>query len=403
VIAAAALVLLLHQDDDVSKWIRALGSDSLEEREEAGQHLEAIDPGDAARLRRELEKVTDPEVRARLESVIRKLDVRAKLRSVLGAKRSVTLSMRGEPLAAAVEKLGRALGERITLAGLDEKAPVTLDLKAATLWQSLDAIAGSAGARYEYGLDGVSLRAGKPPRLPRENFEMFQLAVVQASRLQAWSGGALDEAGLIGLELRHPRAVRPSAPHFAGALKIASVKDAGGVALDLEYRPAWAGTMMMGRQSEFCFVETFFVPKGTAMPLTLAGAVDAPFVLEDEAVEIPIDGNRAVAAHGFEFRLQDYSNTDAALSFSILAKRQGVDDLGALSEDLTGLLQIQTVVVVAGDAGEIRAGYRGGSSTLWNFRHDTKVAAPKAVRFRWNTKLHRVQFDWKLAGVRLPE
>ena len=53
--------------------------------------------------------------------------------------------------------------------------------------------------------------------------------------------------------------------------------------------------------------------------------------------------------------------------------------------------------------GELEVDQRTDSSRVVVRALIRKVKSPKAIKFRWNTKFHRVKFNWTLKGVKLPK
>jgi hypothetical protein len=390
-------------DADWAKWILELGSDSIVEREEAVRHLESLDPSMAERL--EKTTTSDPEVRDRLVSIVSTLRLRALLSKVLGPTKRATLSVKGQPLRSVAENLGKALSEEIVLEGLDPSRPTTLELSNATMWEALDALADGSDAHFEYGEQKVVLRKGKRLRLPSRTVEQFRIEVVQASRMDVWTPAGHRRSGIVSVALLYQRNLRPSPPQFGGGFRIESARDSKGVGFDVRKWPDWGNSMMGGTQSPFGLKAFVFLPAEAAPELKISGTVDLPFVIEDKVVEVPLGaGNPKTREGAFSFEVQGFGQTDAGVKFSLLVEADtSSGGNGGTREDLTAHLQRDSVAIVDEEGRPTEVGYTGGSTASFHFEAEKKVDRANKIRFRWNTKLHRVRFEWQLDGIRLPE
>lgn len=395
----AGLLLLPAQDEDLSEWVEKLGSESLIERDEATRHLESLDPSAADRL--EKFKPQDAEARARVDAIVKTLRFRATLAGVFGPVKRATLSVKDAPLKSLVERLGKHLEEKIEIEKLDPNLPISLELKDAVMWHALGALADAAGAHYVYDSDGAKLRGGKRPGFPARIVDQFKVEVVQASRTTVWQPERFDGYALVGVALSYQRNMRPMTRTFGGEFEITGVRDAKGNPVGLE-RPG-TGVLMIGSYGLGLSQWKFF-PEDVETPLAIEGRVRLPFAVASEIVEIPLEKiNEKVPRDRFTFEIQEYSNTEAGASITLIVEGNTGEPEGPVRTDYSRFLEMEEVQMVTTQGKELQVLYQGGSTNRFQFESEEKIENPAKLRFRWYTKFHTVEFDWKLEGVTLPE
>jgi hypothetical protein len=140
----AALLILGIPQEDPAEWVRKLGDDLIEVRDQAVEKLLRL--GEAAR-----ESVTkaaasgDPEIRARAEAILKTLDVYRDLRGFLAPPTRITLS--GEmTLEEAARDIERQSGQKISGAPWPQ-GKFKVDLKEVPFWKALDSVCAASGAR----------------------------------------------------------------------------------------------------------------------------------------------------------------------------------------------------------------------------------------------------------------
>jgi hypothetical protein len=119
VLLALALALF-PQQDDLSKWIAQLESESIVEREEATRRLQGLGPEAVERLEKAKEAARDPEVKTRLDAILSNIRKGVELAKVLGPTRRVTIAARGRPLK---EILGELKAPHVSSIATGRRAP----------------------------------------------------------------------------------------------------------------------------------------------------------------------------------------------------------------------------------------------------------------------------------------
>lgn len=143
------LLLLAGQDDPARRLIRALGSDDIEEREEAARKL--VELGEPALpLLKKAGEDTDAEVALRARLVAKKITLRRRVREALHGPRRVT-----ENLVWTMGDTEDFLKRTFGLARLGPKPPADVDVTAesftfkdASLWDVADRFAAAYGIEF---------------------------------------------------------------------------------------------------------------------------------------------------------------------------------------------------------------------------------------------------------------
>lgn len=77
--------------EQIDSWIRALGSSKFKRREEATRELESLGADVEDELGRALKETNDPEIRARLEGLLKRIDPRVSIEKLTPAAKSIAL------------------------------------------------------------------------------------------------------------------------------------------------------------------------------------------------------------------------------------------------------------------------------------------------------------------------
>lgn len=109
-LVALGLMLAIQSQDPVADLVKELGSNEYAARESAQKKLEGMGQGVLPQLKAALEKAEDPEVRTRLEDIIKKLDRPVKAEHVEEARPDPTLEL--ERMAKIVEELQKVLADK---------------------------------------------------------------------------------------------------------------------------------------------------------------------------------------------------------------------------------------------------------------------------------------------------
>ncbi len=181
----ALILAMVPIQDDLSKWVDRLDSDSIEEREEAARRLQAMGTEAVARLEKARDGAGHPELRARIETILSNIRKGAELAKVFGPTRRVTVAARGRPLKEILSDL-KAPRIKIVAGALDEEARVDLQVRNVTWWEALDRAARAAKARYVMSWNDdatytVELKRGPEPENPVFYLEQFRISVAESN------------------------------------------------------------------------------------------------------------------------------------------------------------------------------------------------------------------------------
>lgn len=385
--------------EDASRWIERLGSDSIEERAEASERLERLGPSAIEPIERALAEARDPEVRVRLTQLSRNIRKRAEFARVFGEVRRVTIDSQGLPLADVIRDLGKALGETIGLEGFDGKETVTLQLRNATLWQALDELARAGNLHYDYGYGKILLRKGVLPAFPVLHLGQFRVSVAEVKRMEHRRAGSKEMAAMIVLEVRHQRNMLPSVETREEPLGTFSVKNALGDPV-LRSAPSWGGGLShLGRP--YALQKILFVDDRSFGPFTLEGEVNLPFATEIKEVTLPVLGEaRETREDTFVLGVKSLSQSVSSTRLTLEAR----SDPGQPS-DAMRRLAYRDVFLVDAAGNKHRGGWQsagGGSTWEWEFEFPPGILRPQKVVFRWVREFKLIDIPFRLEGIRLP-
>ncbi len=398
-ILAVVVLALGASQDDVTRAVERLGSDDVTERERAARDLERLGPPALGRLEKARDAAADPEVRGRLEHLVRSIRKREEFGRVFGETRRITLRAATLRAGDAAAELGMALGEKIVLEGKLEDAPVDLALDGATLWEALDRFAAALGAHYAYGHDGVTFRPGRTGRFPAHCSEQFRVAITEIQRLDFRAPGPSGETLLLTLELGYQRNMKPVTSSARERFTIESVSDAAG-APALSDQPRW-GTSMSFQGLPHGLLHSFFARADAKGPLTVSGATAVPFAYETKELRLALEGEGRKVREG-PFTLAVEACTPSAAGLAVSLRAEGEDDVA--------LHRGEGDVHVLDAAGRRhRLIHRGGVGSAAGFTWDfegfeggEKVERPVALLVPWITKLHWVEIPFRFEGVEVP-
>ncbi len=139
----------------VEQLIGQLSDKSYPVRQKASQALAQVGPEALPLFRETIQKTGDPEVRRHLEELVPKLERLSALTPKL-----VTLDLKDKPMREAVKELAKVTGYKIELstpaAANDERERrlVTVQVKRASFWETLDQICAQAGLAVQEGWYG---------------------------------------------------------------------------------------------------------------------------------------------------------------------------------------------------------------------------------------------------------
>lgn len=400
---AACLFILLGAmapQEEESRRIQELGSDSVEVREEAARALIELGPGAIERLQKAASAAPDGEVKGRLSGIVQTLRKRAEFAKVFGPTRRVTLKRVNRPTGEVLRDLGSALGETLDGGALDLARPITLSLRDASLWEAIEALGRETQAVVEFdsGTEGLVLRPRTLPPLPSLCLEQFRLNVAELQRID-YRGPRLRESVILGtIELQHQRNMHPLGYVATPRIQIDRIADSQGKDCQTPW-PEWGGSLGVYGQP-FTFLETFHVKSDAQGPLTITGKGQVSFALDVKEVSVPLGAEASQFREGpILLKVSSLIQTKVASSLSVDAT---TDD----NIDVTGRLIDDEATVIDGDGTKHKTGIRssGGSvgSWSWWFDYPPALKAPLKLVFQWARELKTVEIPFRLEGIPLP-
>ncbi len=161
------LALLLQQDApsrEAAQWVRLLGSEGPEERDQAALRLRALGPAAKPALEGAAQS-GDADVRARARGLLDEIDRAERVKSLHPSGRRITVDLRDVSLGVAVERTLHPLG--MTGANVEPAAKgrvVSLSLRDVSLWEAVDGLEKAGGVRLDPNNGELSDRPDPEPR-----------------------------------------------------------------------------------------------------------------------------------------------------------------------------------------------------------------------------------------------
>lgn len=161
------LLLLALQTDpaqEAAELIRKLGSDVLEERDQATAQLKKLGPAVAPALLEAL-KTGEAEVRERARDILAEFERRARVQAFRPSDRRISVRLDQVPLSDAVTQLLHPFG--MTGAKVTPEAAertVTLKIKEGSFWEVLEQLEGQAKVRVNLSSGRIDPDSGEPSR-----------------------------------------------------------------------------------------------------------------------------------------------------------------------------------------------------------------------------------------------
>ena len=396
-----ALVLaFVPQQDDLSKWIAQLQSESIVERDEAMRRLQSFGPAALERLEKAKEAARDPEVQARLDAILSNIRKSAELAKVFGPTRRVTLAARGRPLKEILGELKAPRISGIDSGKLDSEMRLDLQVRDATWWEALDRTVRAAKARYVIAWnDGdyaFELRPGPEPESPVLYIEQFRISIAETRRVDYRTPAGRVQAGIVAVEVRPQADLRTARGTQEDLVKIESVRDAKGA--DALIEPclySYDRSLVLG------FFAHVWIRPDAALPLTVTGTTDIPFACETREIELELAGDRSRTEVGKA--LLSVTDFTASAKGTRLTLRAEAEDDPHLTDRFTFY---DDPVLIDADGGRHPGSVSGGGgnpdSWRWEMEFPAGIKAPRKVVVRWIVDFHRVRIPFRLEGVRLP-
>ena len=153
----------------ISEMIKSLGDSSFEVREKAEKDLGLAGEPALEQLRKE-RKSEDPEIRRRVETLIKKIEMESDNKKLINPKK-ITMNHMDVPVTEVIADLVKQSGYRIILEDKSralESKKISVEMKDVAFWEALETIAMKANLVEVAGLQGT---AGNPIRVefPKAN------------------------------------------------------------------------------------------------------------------------------------------------------------------------------------------------------------------------------------------
>ena len=159
----------------ISEMIKALGDSSFEVREKAEKDLGLAGEPALEQLRKE-RKSQDPEIRRRVENLIKKIEMESDNKKLIDPKK-ITMKHSDAPVTEVIADLVKQSGYRIVLQDKTralETKKISVEMKDASFWEALQTISVKANLVEVAGLQGA---AGNPIRVEFPKVNVFPRAV----------------------------------------------------------------------------------------------------------------------------------------------------------------------------------------------------------------------------------
>jgi hypothetical protein len=230
--SALALVLALALQDDatIAEWVRQLGDDAVDVREQAAAGLARAGRAAEARLRQAL-KSPNEEVRARAAQLLADLDRADRRREFDRGPSRITLRRDRAPLREILEEIRKQTPTRVEFSEAPVADPVTFAVEGEPLFRALDALCRAHGGlalsvESRRGDNVIAtLSAGTPSKRPHcfKDQYLFVLDSVRTTTAFDLAGGSSSRMGL-AFRWAWEKGTRP----LTASLRIRDVVDGSG-------------------------------------------------------------------------------------------------------------------------------------------------------------------------------
>ena len=410
------LLSLAPVQDDVSKWIGQLESDSIEQRDEATRRLQTQGVDAIPRLEKARDAAADTAVRSRLDAIIAAIRKSAELAKVFGPTRRVTIAARGKLIKEVLGELKAPGIKGIDPGMLDVESRIDLQVRNVTWWEALDRVSRARKSHYQIRYDDgdytILLKPGMEPESPVFYFEQFRISVAETKRVELITPAGKVERAMVAIEVRHQADLRSSSYVDAECVKIKSILDDKGADALVEREGPDERLWEFDHPLLLSYQANAWVRPDAPLPLTVTGITDMPFVSQTQEIELDLGGARSRVQVGkVRLSVEKFSQTGTGARLMLRAEAEEEKE-GEESEEkvpwIMERLDSASDVVLVDGAGRRHVGSRetsqgGGNRCAWEIVFSTGIEKPKRVVFRWVSEIHLVEIPFRLEGVRLPE
>jgi hypothetical protein len=179
VLLLSLLALPLPAQDDVHlrDLLQKLDDDSIDVRSAAADALAKMNPSVLPLLRRSVVGA-GPEIRDRLAEIIRKIEERERLASLLPAPSRITIDAKNRPLRDVFLDIAKQSKTPLEIGDVAPDARVTVSLRDVPLWKALEAVCKASG-KAMVGVDGDHILISGEPyvELPGRMTDHFRVTL----------------------------------------------------------------------------------------------------------------------------------------------------------------------------------------------------------------------------------
>jgi hypothetical protein len=399
---ALVLALAAPQEDEVRRLLRGLDDDSIESRTSSAGALvrlgrPAVPALEKARL------AASPELRERIEEVLRAIAEREKLAQFLPPPTTVTLKADDRPAAELIGRIARLGKTLVDVSAVPDAARAGVSLEQVPFWQALDGLCREAKLHLRLEDDRVVVEPGPPSAAPRRFQGPLGVSVLSLTLNSGGPFGAGERADHLNFNVRlcWEKGVKP---HRVG-LRLVELDDEGGASLlrqAEEYEPyqslVVASNDVLGMSLDVGFPRSPALSSKKLARLRLDAEFD--FILKYAGVSFPDPLTRGMSTQecpDFEVTLLRARRTPGLVLADIQLRYRRGDPSSAVAEGLR--LRDRKGREHAG-AIQDSSGAQGGVnwSVAFSIPDD---AEPAELSIRIPSEIHRERIDLDAKDVPL--
>jgi len=230
-------VLVFSQDDaTIAEWVRQLGDDAVDVREQAAANLARAGRAAEKRLREALRSPNE-EVRGRAAQLLAGFETAERLKEFDAGPSRVTVRRERAPLREVLEEIRKQTRTRLEFAEAPVEDKVSLDVKDEPLFRALDALCRSHG-KLAFAVENrrgdnviVTVSVGTPSKRPHffHDQYLFVLEYVHTTTTYDLEGGAASRMR-VGFRWSWEKGTRP----LGAAFRLREIVDGAGTSYPLD-------------------------------------------------------------------------------------------------------------------------------------------------------------------------
>jgi hypothetical protein len=176
-LALLALPLPAQEEGRLRELLQKLDDDAIEVRSAAAEALSRMSASVLPTLRRAA-LGAGPEIRDRLAEIVRKIEERERLASLLPPPSRITIDVKNRPLREVLQAVAKQSATPIEIGNVPPDARVTVSLRQVSLWKALEAVCKASG-KAMVGVDGDHILISGEPyvELPGRMTDHFRVTL----------------------------------------------------------------------------------------------------------------------------------------------------------------------------------------------------------------------------------